>query len=145
MQQYLISAAAGFLAGMAGAMGLGGGSILLLCLTLFAGTQQLRAQGINLIFFIPCALVALWLHHKEGRIQWRTVLPIAVYGILGSAAGYWLSGFLGGKWLGKIFGIFLLALGLRELLHRKNSAHAVNSADRVYEKSDMGRVDSKRH
>lgn len=124
-------------------MGLGGGSILLLYLTLFANTEQFRAQGTNLIFFIPCALVALWLHHKEGRIQWRTVLSTAVYGLLGSVAGYWLGGFLGGKWLGKVFGLFLLALGTRELFHRKDSSHAVNTARGVDEKPDVRRIDSK--
>lgn len=142
MWQYVISAAAGFLAGTAGAMGLGGGSILLLYLTLFANTEQFRAQGINLIFFIPCAFVALWIHHKEGRIQWRTVLPTAIYGILGATIGYWLGGFLGGKWLGKIFGVFLLALGARELFHRKNSSYTVNASDGIDEKSDVGRIDS---
>lgn len=143
MWEYVIASSAGFLAGTAGAMGLGGGSILLLYLTLFANVGQMKAQGINLIFFIPCALAALWLHHKEGRIQWRMVLPAASYGIIGAAAGYWLAGFIGGEWLGKVFGVFLLALGVRELLHRKASSEAVDSSDGVGEKSDVGRIDSK--
>lgn len=143
MWEYVISSAAGFLAGTAGAMGLGGGSILLLYLTLFANVEQLRAQGINLIFFIPCALAALWLHHREGRVEWRIVLPSAVYGIIGAAAGYWLGGFIGGEWLGKVFGVFLLALGARELLHRRQSSEAVSTADGVGEESDVGRIDRK--
>lgn len=141
MEQYIISSVAGFLAGTAGAMGLGGGSILLLYLTLFANVEQLRAQGINLLFFIPCALSALWIHHREGRIQWRIVLPSAVYGIIGAAAGYWLGGMIGGEWLGKIFGVFLLALGGRELLHRKSSSESVSATDGVGKKSDVRRID----
>ena len=47
--------AAGFAAGALGAMGLGGGSVLILYLTLCAGLPQLQAQGINLTFFLPCA------------------------------------------------------------------------------------------
>lgn len=141
MWEYVICSAAGFLAGTAGAMGLGGGSILLLYLTLFANVPQLRAQGINLIFFIPCALAALWLHHREGRVEWRTVLPSAVYGIIGAAAGYLFGGFIGGEWLGKLFGVFLLTLGARELLHRKHSPESVGAAHGVGEKSDVGRID----
>lgn len=130
MKEYIICGAAGILAGTAGAMGLGGGSILLLFLTLFANVEQMRAQGINLIFFIPCAVMALIIHHKENRISWQSIIPAASYGIIGALAGYWLSGVIGGKWLGKIFGLCLLALGLRELLHKKSS-ETVHTVDRV--------------
>lgn len=116
MGQYALAAAAGFLAGTAGAMGLGGGSILLLYLTLVAGEDQLHAQGINLLFFIPCAAAALWLHQKENRVPWRVVVPTALWGLPGAAVGFWLSGRLGGQGTGKLFGLFLLALGIRELL-----------------------------
>ncbi len=116
MPTAMIAALAGFLAGTAGAMGLGGGSILLLYLTLVAGEDQLHAQGINLLFFIPCATAALWLHQTEGRVPWRVVVPTALWGLPGAAMGFWLSGRLGGQGTGKLFGMFLLALGVRELL-----------------------------
>ena len=49
----------GFLAGFAGGLGVGGGGILLLYLTAFAGVEQLSAQGINLLFFLPPSVLLL--------------------------------------------------------------------------------------
>ena len=56
---FLWAAAAGTLSGMIGAMGLGGGGVLIIYLTLFLGMEQGIAQGVNLIFFFPCAVFAL--------------------------------------------------------------------------------------
>ena len=57
MTGWLLIAAAGLVSGALGAMGLGGGGILILCLTAFAGMEQVTAQGVNLLLFIPTALV----------------------------------------------------------------------------------------
>lgn len=119
MRQIIIAALAGLLAGAAGAMGLGGGSILLLYLTLMAGMGQLHAQGINLIFFIPCALTALVLHQKRGRVPWDIVIPMIAWGLPFAFAGFALSHRLGGTFMGKVFGAFLLLLGVRELFGGK--------------------------
>ena len=114
-----MAALAGLLSGAAGAMGLGGGSILLLYLTLIAGTAQLHAQGINLLFFLPCALTALLMHQKRGRVPWDIVLPMTCWGLPFALAGFALSHRLGGEFMGRIFGGFLLLLGTRELFGRK--------------------------
>ncbi len=115
MNEYIVTIVAGLLAGAAGAMGLGGGSILLMYLTLMAGIPQLSAQGINLIFFIPCALSALFMHQKRGRVPWDIVIPMICWGLPFALAGFMLGDRLGGRGMGKIFGIFLLLLGIREL------------------------------
>lgn len=115
MRQFILAALAGLLAGAAGAMGLGGGSILLMVLTLVAGVGQFRAQGINLLFFIPCALTALFLHQRRGRVPWELVLPMICWGLPCAVGGFLLSRRLGGEFMSKIFGGFLLALGAKEL------------------------------
>ena len=58
-----------FSAAVFSSMGVGGGAILLLYLTAFSGMEQLKAQGINLLFFLPCAAIALLFHHKNGYIR----------------------------------------------------------------------------
>ena len=68
---------AGLLAGVIGAMGLGGGAVLIMYLSLLADIPQLKAQGINLIFFLPIALVAVSVYAFKKQIKWRTVLPLA--------------------------------------------------------------------
>ena len=107
--------AAAFGAGALGAMGLGGGSLLLLYLTLAAGVEQLEAQGINLLFFLPTGLLAVSLHSHSRLIRWKIALPAIAAGLAGSLAGSWGAGLLPQEWLRRLFGALVLALGLREL------------------------------
>lgn len=107
----MISVIAGFLSGLIGAMGLGGGGVLLIYLTLFGGVEQLRAQGINLLFFIPIAVVSVGIYAFKKQIDLKTVLFFAASGLVGSAAGVWLSGVVGGEIIGKIFGGLLILMG----------------------------------
>ena len=111
---------AGFLSGAAGALGLGGGGFLLLYLTLFESTEQFKAQGINLLFFIPCAIVALIIHIKNGLIEWRAVWRVALTGMPG--AGLWIGHMCGASLVAKIFAWCLLLLGACELVRGGKSA-----------------------
>lgn len=115
----MIAFIAGLLSGAAGALGLGGGGVLMIYLTVIAGTEQIKAQGINLLFFIPCAAVAILIHQKEHRIKWKTVLLCIVGGLIGVTAGSALVGIIGGGWLSKIFAAFLIILGIKELFSGK--------------------------
>ena len=116
---WLAACLAGFLSGTAGALGLGGGGVLLIYLTVFASVPQIQAQGINLIFFLPCALLAVVLHARKGLIVWRAVVPCAAMGLLGAWAGSALADVLGPTLLSKLFALFLVALGLKEVFARK--------------------------
>ena len=118
MSGWIIPSFAGLLAGMAGAMGLGGGSVLLLYLTLIAGVSQITAQGINLMFFLPCALASVLFSIKAGLIEKRAALLSIAAGLPGAVAGCLLAELLGGG-LRTLFGVYMLALGLRELLGRR--------------------------
>lgn len=112
---------AGFLAGIAGAMGLGGGSVLIIYLTVFAGVKQLAAQGINLIFFLPTAAVALLVYSKKGIIKWRKILPVMALGALGTlVTGFWV-GNLNAELIKKLFGGVIVVYGLYELFTKKQN------------------------
>ena len=115
----ILALIAGLLSGLIGAMGMGGGAVLIIYLSLFLGTEQLTAQGINLIFFIPIGITALIIYCKRGKIKWKTTLPIAAGGLIGATLGIILSGLLGSAVIGKIFGGFLCLLGFFEIF-RKN-------------------------
>ena len=112
----MINLIAGFLSGLIGAMGLGGGGVLLIYLTLLGGVEQLRAQGINLLFFIPIGLVSVAIYAFKKQINWKTVLLFALSGLAGAAAGVWLSGIVGGKLVGKIFGGLLILMGITQIV-----------------------------
>ena len=109
---------AGLFSGIFGAMGLGGGAVLIIYLTLFTETEQFSAQGINLLFFIPIAIIAVFIYAKRKLIEWKTVLKTAAFGVIGSVLGIYLGGFIGGEWLSKIFGLFLCVLGLIEIFKK---------------------------
>ena len=113
---------AAFLSGMAGSMGLGGGSVFLLYLTLFAGVEQGTAQGINLLFFIPSAVIALIIYWKKHLIDWKTALLCSSLGVIGALAGAWLSTVIDGGILGKLFGVLLLIMGIKQLFYKKPSS-----------------------
>ena len=110
--------AVAFLSAAAGALGIGGGAVLLLYLTAFTGMDQLPAQGMNLIFFLPVAAVAVALHTRAKLIDYKAALLCGGFGVLGTAAGFWLAQAMEKVWLSRLFALFLLALGLRELFSR---------------------------
>lgn len=109
---------AGLFSGILGGMGLGGGGILIIYLSLFTNTKQLTAQGINLLFFIPIGLIALIIYAFKKQIKWKTTLKFASFGLLGSLTGLYTTNFLGGEITGKIFGGLLILLGINEIFKR---------------------------
>jgi uncharacterized membrane protein YfcA len=106
---------AGFFAGLLGSLGLGGGGVLVMFLTVFLGTSQLKAQGINLLFFIPIAAFALFWHIKHRLVSWKLALPAICFGLPGAFLGAVTAEFIGSNIAGNIFGVFLLVLGAYEL------------------------------
>lgn len=108
---------AGFLSGLIGGLGLGGGAVLLMYLRIFESMEQIKAQGINLLFFIPIAVVALIIYIKKGIIEWRTVLTFSFCGVLGTALGIWLTGVIGNNVLGRIFSVILIIMGISQIIN----------------------------
>lgn len=110
---------AGILSGTAGALGIGGGGVLILYLVLLADVEQVRAQGINLLFFLPCGIIAIIIHAVKKRIKWKLVLPCVAGGLAGVFAGMWLLDHINAGRLGKIFAAGLILLGLKELFKKE--------------------------
>ena len=111
MLNIFVGAVLGFLSGL----GVGGGSLLLLWLTLVAGLPQDAARVMNLQFFLPCAIIATAFRWKQSKPQWGLILPAAAAGVLGAALGFHLGPMLDRDLLKKAFGILFLLTGLREL------------------------------
>lgn len=107
----IIGAVLGFLSGL----GVGGGSLLLLWLTLVAGMEQSEARLINLMFFLPCAVVATAFRWKHTRPDWPLTLWAVGAALLGAFLGNLLGGHLDMAILKKLLGGLFLLSGLREL------------------------------
>ncbi len=118
---WIIAALAGILSGIIGAMGMGGGAVLLIYLTAFTDTEQIYAQGINLVFFVPTAVVAIIIHAKNGFIRYKLLIPLITSGLPGVALGGFLRDHLPHEYLGKGFGVLLIIMALKEFLSRKNT------------------------
>lgn len=109
----------GIIAGIISGMGIGGGAIMIPALVFFAGISQHNAQGINLIFFIPTAIVALFVHVKNKNVDFKAALPIVAFGLVAALIGSSFALNIEGNTLRRIFGCFLLVVGIYELF-RKN-------------------------
>jgi uncharacterized membrane protein YfcA len=107
-----------FLTGIFASMGLGGGMVLIVYLTVFAGFSQLVAQGINLVFFIPIAIISLVLHTKNKLVEWKKAVPAVLWGTAAVIISAWLANRIEQSLLSKAFGIFLILMGLKELFFK---------------------------
>ena len=115
MTQWIIPALAGFGTGILSAWGVGGGTLLLLIMTLFLGVDQVTAQGINLLYFLPTAGMGLLFHRKNGLLDKQVIFRAVPVGILTAAAAAWLATAMDIAVLRKPFGVLLLLTGITTL------------------------------
>lgn len=109
-----VSSVLGFLAGI----GVGGGSLLILWLTLVLGMPHPQARILNLLFFLPSAIVASIFRWKQGKLDIKKILPAIISGCI-AAAGFSLLGQnLDTTILKKLFGGLLLITAIRELTYK---------------------------
>ena len=94
----------------------GGGSILILVLVNFMAVPQHVAQATNLIFFIPTAIIAIFVHIKNQNIDKEVSKRLFFTTVLGSGIGAFLTTFIVSENLKKYFGFFLLAVGIYEII-----------------------------
>lgn len=119
--QILVPVLAGVAAGVLSGFGVGGGTLLLIYMALFAGIQQQTAQGINLLYFLPTSLASLVSHIKNGYIEKKAALPAILCGVLTTAAAAYLATGLDVSALRKCFGVFLLITGSIELFGKSHA------------------------
>lgn len=105
----------GFLAGL----GVGGGSLLIIWLTLILNTEYQVARSINLLFFIPSAIIATLFRRKQGKLPFQKLIPAIIAGCIGAGVFSFISKEIDTFLLRKLFGILLLFTGVRELFYKK--------------------------
>ena len=110
----IVSAVLGFLSGL----GVGGGSLLILWLTLIENVPQEAARSINLLFFLPTALISSLFRWKKGNLRLGKVLLGILGGVAAALLFTWFSRYISSDALKMPFGILLLVTGARELLYR---------------------------
>ena len=111
MKEILIGIASGTVA----ALGMGGGTVLILLLGIFSSLNQHLIQGTNLIFFIPTSITAIYMNIKNKTINYKLANIISLSGVFGAIIGSKISFKFDSKLLRKYFGIFLLFIAILEI------------------------------
>ena len=105
----------GFLTGL----GVGGGSLLVIWLTAVLGMDPNMARGINLLFFLPGAFIAICFRKKQGAVRWKNILPAVISGCAAAGICSYFSTIVDTEVLKTLFGTLLIAAGVRELLWKQ--------------------------
>lgn len=109
-----VSVLLGFLSGL----GTGGGSLLILWLTVVLEMNPAEARCINLMFFIPSAIVASVFRWRKGFSGVKKLLPAIIAGCASAFLASMVSPRLELGLLKKLFGGLLIITGIRELLYK---------------------------
>ena len=112
MSAFLISLIIATLSGM----GVGGGGLLVIYLTLIENVDQLIAQGANLCFFVATASSSTIYNSFKKKIEWKTTFVLSVAGIIFSLFGVWIAGKINPHFLRKMFGLMLSVSGSLSLI-----------------------------
>ena len=119
MTDWILPALCGFAAGIISAWGVGGGTLLLLMMTLFLSVDQRAAQGINLLFFLPTAAGSLYCHRKNGFLDTPTMRAAIPPAIATALLGAWIATAIDVEMLRKPFGVYLLLSAVSLILPRR--------------------------
>lgn len=111
MQEVLI----GLVSGIVSGTGMGGGTVLILLLTLIMGIDQHIAQATNLIFFIPTSIAAIIANWKYKLVDKKIALWVSISGTIGAIGGALISNKTDVESLRKYFGIFLTMIAIFEI------------------------------
>lgn len=124
----------GFISGIVSGTGMGGGTILILCLSIFLGINQKTAQATNLIFFIPTSIAAIYINMKQKNINIKLAKQIIFWGIIGTIIGALIAQKINVTVLKKMFGIFLAIIAIYEIyLLIKEYIFYKNGKDKIKE------------
>ena len=122
MVEWLLPFLAALGTGVLSSWGVGGGTLLLVLMTLFLGVGHREAQAINLLFFLPTAGISLFFHRKNGFLDKNVWRQAAVPGTAASLLGALAAVAVDVSVLRRPFGVFLIYSGVSMLLSaRKHS------------------------
>jgi uncharacterized protein len=106
-----VGLAAGYLSGL---VGIGGGLVIVPVLVLALSYSQQLAQGTTLFMFLfPIGILGVMQYYKSGNVDWKAAALIALPFMIGSYYGSKLALTIDQAMLKKIFGSFIILIGLK--------------------------------
>lgn len=118
LESFPFAVAVGAILGYLAGLGVGGGSLLILWLTLILQVPHTTARLINLMFFITAAGAVSLIRWRKGSLKIKKILPAIIAGSIAAGIFSWIGFTVDTSLLRKLFGILLLFTGARELLYR---------------------------
>lgn len=119
---FFIDFIAGICISVLAGLGIGGGGLLVIYLTLVKNMPQIQAQGINLLFFVAAGTASVIIHIKKRKLEAKKIIIMIIFGSVGAIIGSLIANFTDGIAAKKIFGGFLLISGLIELFSKREKA-----------------------
>lgn len=107
------------LASILAAMGVGGGGLLIVYLSLAKELPQITSQGINLICFLPSAAISVLMKLKELKGNFKLIAVIAICGTAASVLSSVFVGHIKSNILRIMFGILLVFSGVYQFFSEK--------------------------
>lgn len=114
MVNFIVSLTVAILSGL----GIGGGGLLVIWLVLFGGTEQLSAQGINLIWFLFSSGAAMIVHLMKRRLDFKLIGFLILCGSIGALIGSMLARRTAPELIRTLFGALLICSGTVALLKK---------------------------
>ena len=105
----------GLISGTVSGTGMGGGTILILVLSVFLGIEQHVAQATNLVFLVPTSISAIIVSIKSKLIEWKIGIILAISGSVGAIIGANISTRMEVILLKRLFGAFLACIAIYEI------------------------------
>lgn len=122
LESFPVSVIVGTILGFLSGLGIGGGSLLIVWLTSVLSWEIPEARAANLLFFLPAALIASIIRYRQGKLNWKAVIPAIISGCIFAAVGSLIAHWVNTDTLRKLFGILLILAGIKELFYRDRKA-----------------------
>jgi uncharacterized membrane protein YfcA len=107
---------------LSGALGVGGGVVMVPAMVLLMGVSQQTAQGTSLLVILPTAISGAYGHFRNGYLDQPVTLAVGLVGAGSAVAGSLLALNMDHTRLRQVFGLYLLVTGGRMLLSRGRRA-----------------------
>ncbi|NPA35940.1 MAG: sulfite exporter TauE/SafE family protein [Chlorobi bacterium] len=108
----------GLMAGIvSGALGVGGGIIIVPALVFLLGFSQHMAQGTSIaVLMLPTGILAVMQYYKNGYVNIKVALLLMLLFVAGAYLGSLFSMSIPDKLLRKVFGVFMLLVSIKMIM-----------------------------